>query len=75
MKDLFLALFLLVILANGAWCVISPEAVVRFRTSMGWSTSYLSGGFAYATPQRTRVTGSLLIAVVLFAATVRVFGR
>ena len=75
MKDFFLALFLLAVLANGVWCIVSPKAVVRFRTRMGWPTGYLSSGFAYATPQRTRITGLLLVVVALFVAAVRVFGR
>jgi hypothetical protein len=48
MEEFFLILFLVAVLASGLWCVMDPEAVVRFRTRIGWSTGYLSGGFAYA---------------------------
>lgn len=75
MEEIFLIMFLLAVLASGLWCVMDPEAVVRFRTRMGWSTSRLSGGFAYATARRTRFTGSLLVAVVLFVAIVKFLAR
>ena len=72
-EELFLALFLAVVLASGIWCIIDPEAVVRFRSRMGWSTSYWSGGIAYATPRRARLTGSLLVTVVLLAVFLKWF--
>lgn len=75
MEQIFLIVFLVAVLAGGLWCVIAPEGVVRFRNRMGWSTGYWSGGFAYATPRRARFTGSLLVAIVLFAAAAKLLGR
>ena len=34
-----------------------------------------SGGFAYSTPRRARFTGSLLVAIVLFAAAAKILGK
>jgi hypothetical protein len=75
MDEFFLIFFLAAVLASGLWCVAYPEAVVRFRSRMGWSTSYWSGGFAYSTAGRTRFTGSLLVVIAVFAIAVRFFGR
>jgi hypothetical protein len=74
-ERVLLILFLVAVLASGLWCVIAPEAVVRFRNRMGWSTGYWSGGFAYSTPRRARFTGSLLVAIVLFAAAAKILGK
>jgi hypothetical protein len=75
MEETFLILFLMAVLASGLWCVMDPEAVVRFRARRGWSTSYLSGGFAYANVRRTRFTGSLLVAVVLLVVVIRFLAK
>jgi hypothetical protein len=75
MEEIFLVVFQLALFSIGLWCVVSPESVVRFRTKMGWPVGYWSGGFAYATPQRTRFTGSLLLLMAVVVISVRLFGR
>jgi hypothetical protein len=74
-EEFFVILFVMAVLASGLWCVIDPQAVVRFRTRIGWSTSLWSGGFAYSTAGRARFTGSLLVAIAVFVIAVGFFGR
>ena len=62
-----LYVFLILVLGTGIWCVISPESVVRFRRRRGWPENMVSGGYFYATKQRTRIMGSLVTLVSAFS--------
>jgi hypothetical protein len=65
MKNALLYLFLLVVFACALWCVIAPDHVVAFRRRRRLSDSLLTGGYFYATKQRARFTGAVVVVVSL----------
>ena len=65
MNEVLPLLLLSVVFCSGLWCVARPESVVRLRQRLGLSNSFMTGGFAYATPSRTRLSGIILLTLSL----------
>jgi len=66
MKWLVLAFFIYA-RAVGIWSVLAPSSFRAIWRRTGWSTSFLSGGWVYATDRRARVTGTIVTAISLWA--------
>jgi hypothetical protein len=60
MERIFAVTFILLVFLSGLLCLLMPVRVVAFRKARRWSESMISGGWYYATPERTRVMGVAL---------------
>ena len=58
----FYGIFIIVIIVGG-FAAVFPERTVALRQRFGFSTSLLSGGWFYATPERARVTGAVVAVI------------
>jgi hypothetical protein len=68
---IFYGLFWIILVAS-VFGFLFPHTIVAFRERMGWPNTYLSGGWAYATPERTRISCALLAVVSAVAVFVGV---
>jgi hypothetical protein len=62
-EQVFVAMFLVMVLVYGAICAATPERVLAFRRRHKWSTSFWTGGYFYSSVARIRAMGILLSAV------------
>jgi hypothetical protein len=60
METLFFYLLFGAVAVSGALSAIFPSKVVALRQRLGFSNGLWSGGWLYATAERTRVMGVLL---------------
>jgi hypothetical protein len=70
-KQVIALVFLVAVAISGIWGFLKPASVMKFKRRRNWPETLMSGGFLYATEERTE-TVSLVLAISCFLGAARV---